>query len=155
MNINKKDIKQSIIYYIVMILIFLLSDSKEAFFDYIIGCTLIYIVYFIYKKRGEIPEIAMKRYQRKEAYRKKTTILHTSLIKNSVTYKETGVISGAIVGGVLLGKIGAFLGALMNYKRKIDKVSFRVTYLDYHSEIKSVKYNSRKYKKYMKYLKSH
>ena len=155
MKINKQDIKQAIIYYIIMILIYMASDTRDGFFDYILGCMILHLIYFVYKKRGEDPIIASKRKERKEAYEKKNTILYTTLIEGGVSYKETGVISGALLGGMFLGRIGAFLGAMLNYKTKLDKVTFCVTYKDHHTKIHSVKYNSRKYKTYMKYLRSH
>ena len=150
LTMTKKDIQHTLIYYIVMIVIWIFADDvNETFIDYILGATLLYIPLFIYKKRGENIEIAKIREERKE----RRTIVSAKQIPNSTTYRNTGSFSWGFIGSLFYGLRGALLGSYLGGKRKPYKVNFIIYYKDGHSEVKTVKVNSYQYKKLLRYTK--
>ena len=153
MKINKQDIKHTIIYYGIMLIIFLLAEDKSSFTDYLLGCTILYIGYFIYKKRGENPRIKQIREEKRKQYKDKRTIVSTKLVPNSTTYRNSGSFTWGFIGSWFYGLRGALLGSYLGGKNKPYKVNFIVYYKDGHSDVESVKINSRKYKEYLKHTK--
>lgn len=129
---------------------------------------LIYMLYLCIKRVNSLPYIRKKRKkqrkaaerrdawiarepERKEAARRRTTIVSTYLISKGK--KRVGnVLFGGVVGGVLGGKSGATLFAAMAYHKNSKICTFLVKYLDGHTEKKEATEGSLLYKEYMKYL---